>query len=113
MTSTRPAARRSSPASRGGTCPTPVIGGPPSLCDARDVPPAFLGPGFGVPKKAFFSVGGFQPPFVFVAKRLILSFSREFSFSRAPTMATTMMALDDRLDETRATTDATPTLTSF
>jgi len=28
-------------------------------------------------------------------------------------MATTMMALDDRLDETRATTDATPTLTSF
>jgi len=28
-------------------------------------------------------------------------------------MATTMMALDDRLDETRATTDATPTLASF
>jgi len=63
-------------------------------------------------KKAFFSVGGFQSPFVFVAKRFF-SRSREFSFSRAPTMATTMMALDDRLDETRATTDATPTLTSF
>jgi len=28
-------------------------------------------------------------------------------------MATTMTALDDRLDETRATTDATPILTSF
>ena len=49
----------------------------------------------------------------FSSRNVFFSRSREFSFSRAPTMATTMMALDDRLDETRATTDATPTLTSF
>jgi hypothetical protein len=61
----------------------------------------------------FFSVGVFSH-LAFSSRNVLFSPpSREFSFSRAPTMATTMMALDDRLDETRATTDATPTLTSF
>ena len=64
-------------------------------------------------EESFFFGRRFQSPFVFVAKRFFPSRSREFSFSRAPPMATTMTALDDRLDETRATTDATPILTSF
>jgi hypothetical protein len=63
-------------------------------------------------KKAFFSVGVFSH-LSFSSRNVFFSRSRELSFSRAPPMATTMTALDDRLDETRATTDSTPILTSF